>query len=307
MISTLALSLGAVADELSQVDIQLLMDRLEALSEGEQTRAGSRHGTARSAFDAAMRSDDAAHDLYLKCVEKVRFDDENLSSQAFREWKRRHKDRDDSPEFRRALRHQLNWLTLTLDAVAVEEFGELGPKAMARLDAIAKDADELRGQQGVLKQDVLQTVFATAYNLGGLKIENWPNAPLRLTEVYNQVVLPPLRKSAKLEELRMAWQKRIQYEGSLADSWGRETERGEQSVTMQKFLSEKRPNLQWEMENDLFKAGDQRGAALRMLKHIEKYFGHKNEARWITDFEALVTGKGTKEEKATTAATEVGG
>jgi len=286
----LVLPLDASADKLSDVDVQLLMDRLKALKEGEKGRSGSRMGTAKTAFDAAIRSDDAAHELYLMCVEKVRFEDEKLSSQAFREWKRRHKDRDGSPEFRRALRHQLNWLTLTLEAAEGKDRGELGPKAMERLDAIMNDAEELKGQQGMLRQDVLQTVFATAYNLGGVEVEDWPKAPLLLPEIYDGIILPPLRKPGKLESLRAGWMKRILQEGIMVERWGREGDRGEPSADMSRFLTEKRPDLQWEMEVDLFKAGDQRAAALRMLAHIEKYLGHKSEAKWITGFEGLVTG-----------------
>jgi hypothetical protein len=296
------LSLPASADKLSEVDVQLLLEKLEALKKGEKTRSGSRLGTARGAFESALRSDDAAHELYLMCVEKVRFDDEQLSAQAFREWKRRHKDREDTPEFRRGLRHQLYWLTLTLEAAEADNITELGSKALARLDAILADAEELKGQQGLLRKNVLQTVFATAYNLGGLEVnENWPTAPLMLPEIYDQVILPPLRQPNKLSDLRSAWMKRILHEGALADSWGREGNRGSVGVDMARFLSEKRPELQWQMEKDLFKAGDQRGAALRMLAHIEKYLGHKNEAKWIGDFEDLVSGKSDEE-----AVTDVG-
>ena len=81
------------------------------------------------------------------------------------------------------------------------------------------------------------------------------------------------------------------HEGTLADQWGRAGSRNEPGVDMARFLSEKRPDLQWQMETDLFKAGDQKGAAVRMLGHIEKYLGHKNEAKWIEAFEGLVSPK----------------
>ena len=116
----LAISTGSLsaADEgpLSDSDRQVLLERLKDLQEGAGGRAEKRAGSALTAFRAAAGSDDRAHELYVKCVEKVRFEDEKRSSQAFREWKRRHKDREDSPGFRRVLRHQLNWLLLTIEA-----------------------------------------------------------------------------------------------------------------------------------------------------------------------------------------------
>lgn len=282
--------LGVSADPLSSLDTELLLERLEKLKNGEKTRSGSRLGTARTAFNSAIRSDDAAHELYLMCVEKVRFDDEKLSSQDFREWKRRHKDREDSPEFRRALRHQLNWLTLTLEAANTDDIGKMGPKAMERLDALIADADKLDGQQKLLRQDVLKSVFASAYSLSGVEIDDWPKAPLMLPEIYSQVILPPLRKPEKVESLKTAWIKRILQEGRMVEEWGREGDKNGPSADMVRFVAEKRPELQWQMETDLFKAGDEKKAALRMLAHIEKYFGHKSEGKWIKAFEALVKG-----------------
>ncbi len=45
------------------------------------------------------------------------------------------------------------------------------------------------------------------------------------------------------------------------------------------------------MEVDLFSVGDQKGAALRMLQHIEKNMGHEHAADWIGEFERIVKGE----------------
>ncbi len=147
--------LPATADELSPVDIQLLLDKLEELRNGEKGRRDSRYSVARSAFAAAVGSDAAAHALYLKCIEKVRFDDEK-SGQAWRDWKRRHKEREDTPALRRALRHQLSWLLLTLEvAEEPEEMMEFAPKAMTRVDAIFADAAGITTSMIDLKQSAI--------------------------------------------------------------------------------------------------------------------------------------------------------
>jgi hypothetical protein len=283
--------LGAYGDQLSSLDTELLLEKLEKLKNAEKTRSGSRMGTAKDAFDEAVRSDNAAHELYLKCVEKVRFEDEKLSGHDFRDWKRKHKEREDSPGFRRALRHQLNWLTLTLGAASVDDMATMSPKAMELVEAMLNDAEILNGQQNLLRQDVLKSVFASAYSLSGIEIENWPKAPLMLPEIYDKVIFPPLRNPEKLESLKSAWIKRILQEGTMVEEWGRGGPRDEPSVDMIRFVSEKQPELQWEMETDLFKAGDQKKAALRMLAHIEKNFGHLSVAKWIQAFEALVKGR----------------
>ena len=42
------------------------------------------------------------------------------------------------------------------------------------------------------------------------------------------------------------------------------------------------------MEMECFKAGDEKTAALRLLKHLESYITHKDAPRWIKDFQALI-------------------
>jgi hypothetical protein len=285
--------MGAEPEKLSALDAQLLLERLKELREGSDQRIGERFKVAHSAFRSAIQTDGAAHDLYLKCVEKVQFEDEKRKSQDFRDWKRRHKDRTDSPAFRRALRHQLNWLLLTIEAASEPgKRNELWPKAMERIDLIFKDADDLDGAQGLLRQDVLDTVYATAYGVNGIKLEDWPTAPLQLSIVYEQLILPPLRTPRRLGELRQAWEKRILHEGSVHSLWGRSARglggRQVRPAELDRFLAERRPQLQWEMELDLFNAGDQKGAALRMLQHIEKNVAHENCAEWIVDFQEIV-------------------
>ena len=50
------------------------------------------------------------------------------------------------------------------------------------------------------------------------------------------------------------------------------------------------------MEVDLFKAGDQRGGALRMLEHLKKHLTHKSAPKWIAQFTTLVEGEPPEEE-----------
>ena len=306
----LGLPLGAMAEPLSDVDVQLLLDRLRALRDGEESRSDSRLVVARNAFLAAVQSDAAAHDLYLKCVEKVRFEDEKRSSQDYREWKRRHKERDDTAGLRRALRHQLSWLLLTLElAMNPEGRDALGEMALERLDAMFRDVKILKNQQRILEGDVLGSVYAVAYGVAGLKVEDWPSGPMQLDTVYEELVFPPLRSPGKLDALRAAWMRRIAHESVLLANWSRpganrgarpggnrggrrEENRDDRPVGVERFISERRPELLWMMEKDLFAVGDEKGAALRMLKHIERYLGHKNEAKWIAEFEALVNSQG---------------
>ena len=276
----------AAAEEgaLSEVDRQVLLERLKSLQEGAGGRAKERAGSALAAFRTAAGSDDRAHELYLKCVEKVRFEDKKKSSQDFREWKRRHNDRGDSPGFRRVLRHQLNWLLLTIEAnnTLKEEQGELSQRAVSALDAILGD-DELEPPQfKQLEEDVTGTVFALAYGVSSEK--KWPASPVKLEDIYKNHILPPLSERKAVAEFRDAWGKWIQQEARLEEAKSRAPDKGERSPAFERFLIEKRPQMMWNLEKAVYEMGDQKGAALAMLKHLELFAGHKNEIKWTKDF-----------------------
>ncbi|WP_411847153.1 hypothetical protein AAFN60_06885 [Roseibacillus persicicus] len=281
----------AEVSALSEGDRQALMERLKELQEGAGGRAEKRAGSALAAFRAAAGSDDKAHEFYLSCVEKVRFQDEKKSAQDFRDWKRRHKDREDSDGFRRVLRHQLNWLLLTIDAANAKEGSEseLSTRAVTALDAILGDPVLEGPQFGALEQDVTKTVFALAYGLRGEG--KWPVSPMKLEDVYKKHILPPLAEKKDVAAYRNAWRKWMSQEAKLQEVRAAAPDKGERSAAYERFLVEKRPQMLWDLEKAIFEMGDQKGAALAMLSHLEAHAGHKNEIQWTKDFAAYLEPK----------------
>lgn len=286
-----ALLLPAQGQDLSEVDRQLLLDKLQEIQESANSAAKSRFGTAVSAFKAAASSDVAAHELWLKCVEKVDFQDEAKKTSDFREWRKRHKDRTDSPGFRRALRHQLNWLLLTIEVTQnPAAISGMSDQAISAIEAILGDGQLLENQGQLLKASVLSSYFARAYDLGGLQVQGWSNAPLNIGTMYELIILPPWQNEDSIEKLRRGWLKRIEHEGLAVKAFSREGEK-DRIPEFEKWLANDRLGLMWKMEVDLFRAGDQRPAALRMLDHLKKNLNHNDASAWINDFTALVSGK----------------
>lgn len=290
------LSLGAPvasADPLSEVDREALLERLEALRTEAESRVDARFRTATAAFIEAMSSEKAALELYLKCEEIVNFERMQKSTADFNEWKRKHSNRHTDTNFRAALRHQLRWLVLTLQAASVNpQRDRLALEAQKIFDAIMSQAADLADHRDVLQQGVMDSIFAKAYEIKGLKVEKWPMAPAAIQPLYDEILLPPLRQPDRLNELSAAWTKRMIHESIIADLWtgkpGEKPKTGARSPEYEKFMSNTLPKLQWEAEVDLFKAGDQRGAAMRMLTHIEKHIAHEAAAGWATTLTALL-------------------
>ena len=113
---------------------------------------------------------------------------------------------------------------------------------------------------------------------------------IEVDKPFNLVIFPALRKKKDFEALRAAWGKRIRYEEIARGFWApgnREVENGD-SLERQQFLTETQPDLVWQMEEDLFQAGDQKNAALRMLEHLRENIAHSNARDWESRFRALV-------------------
>jgi hypothetical protein len=299
MISALALS-PARADELTPADREALLQKLESLRDDANAKVEARFRAAIAAYNAAASSNEAAAELYLKCIEKLNFEDQGKKASDFREWKKKEGDKLNSPGHGLAQRLQINWLILTLRAASPKADREkLLSSVQEIVDAIVREAGTLKHQRQVLSQAVTSSIFAKAYELKNVNVENWPMSPGGIGEIYDGILLPPLRRADRLDALRSAWIRRIQQEMTMHESWSDENEPGNQrnrngnDETQQKsdyetFVQERVPELQWQMELDLFENGDQQAAALRMLSHLEKHIAHKSARKWTTELERLL-------------------
>ena len=277
--------------QLTDIDRELLLEKLADIQTSSNSTVKGRYTVALSAFRAALESDTLTHDLYLDCVEKVRYQDQLKKATEFRDWRKRHKERTDTPAFRLALRHQLRWLVLSLEATRVEEIHTLAPKAISAFEAILRDADKLKGQRSTLNERALGSVFAVAYKVNNANPERWPKSPLALSEIYENLVLPPLRTPKTLTKLRNSWLKRVEHEGLILEAWTNEASgEKDRKPAFEKWLVGGRKQLLWNMEMDLFQNGDEQGAALRMLNHLEANLTHKSAPTWIGQFTNLVEG-----------------
>ena len=295
------MSQSARAENLSDADREALLDNLEKLRDAVSSKQEGKYNVALAAFRSAMSSDEAAIELYLNCTEKVNYDDQQKKSQEFREWKRKESEKLSDVSFRRALRFQLSWLVLTLQAAAEKpDMVKLTREAEEIVDSIFRDAESMASQEQLLSQPVTGSVFARAYEINRLKLENWPLSPVQLDEVYSQLIFPPLRRPSQIAALKSEWIKRIQQEGARRQNWGESgraddhkggNSQGAHAAEYEKFLTDTRPKMQWNMEVDLFHYGDESGAAVRMLAHLEKYIAHPSAREWGEQFKALLSPK----------------
>jgi len=202
-----------------------------------------------------------------------------------------------------ALRIQLRWLILSLRAASEKsDRDQLVSGAREVVDAIVGDVEKLRNQRQLLNQSAVGSLFARAYEIGEVKADNWVFSPGHIGEVYEKILLPPLRSSRQADSLRAAWLRRIAQEIRMQEFLPSAQEDGNgkrrigmaddvRGTELDQFIAETVPELQWTMEMDLFRHGDERNAAVRMLAHLEKNLGHKSARKWATELTGILSGK----------------
>lgn len=271
---------------------QDILKRLESLREEAGKLASGRLATAVAAYKAALTGNEATIDLYLQCIEKVRYVDQNRPLIEFREWKRAQKDKFGELAFREALRYQLRWLLLGLEMASKElPPGDMGEKAAELLASITRDAKNLGPHLGLLRENAFGTVFAHAYRIGHLAPEGWPSGPLPVGPAYEQLILPRLRAGTDIKRLEAAWTTRINQETSLlAIAAEADKEKGE--ANLDRFNTEERPLLLWKMLTDIYRAGGQRQSAGKMLTFLEANLAHRSAVEWATEMKELLSGRG---------------
>lgn len=293
---------GLHAEPLSSADRETLLENLEKIREAAEGRVDARFRLAITAFRNAVGSDDAALELYLNCVDKVDFQDLRKTNADFREWKRQQGDKLADPGMRLALRYQLRWLMLTLEAASAKpDRAKLVREAQETVDSIFRDSEKLKYQQQILSQSVTSTVFAKAYDINHVKTEKWSLSPIAIETIYENMLLPPFRTPTGLAGLRAGWIKRIQQETTKQELWSADPRRAgnreEKRIAMAddmktpeylEFRDNELPKLQWDMEVDLYTYGDESGAAVRMLALLEKNITHPSAREWGEQLKKLI-------------------
>jgi hypothetical protein len=288
------------AEPLNPADREVLLENIGKLHQAAQSKVDARFQSALGTYREAMGSDDSAVEFYLKCTQKIEFEDQGRKEADFRDWKKKHEGKISANGFGLALRQQLRWLVLTMRSSSEKSDPETIAKEAAEIvDSIFSNAQLLKFQSELLRQSVSSTIFAKAYEIGSFTNSTLPPTPLDLEAIYEKVIFPPIRASGNVTSLRNTWVKRIQQEGVRSGSSEQE-QQGQQMLNQktskpsdyEKFVEEKLPDLQWQMEVDLFRHGDEVNAAKRMYAHIEKNINHPSARKWGEAFVNLIKPQG---------------
>ena len=284
----------SLAQELSETDKQVLLGKIEVMENDVLDFNYKNQKAAATAFKAAMQSETKAFQFYLDCKERI---DQEAKKQKGSDLRADMKKLRDSTtnEKKRALRHQLVWLVASMEAAANPDARETSAqKLVDGLKNIIDDAQYLdrKTVTGRLKQNPFSSEFAKAYLVDHIKPDNWPSSPLDYDGLFKNLIIKGLVESGKYNEARSEWQNRLQAEQRLIEEFDVEPETdkfGKESVELDNFLQKTLPDLRWQMEQELFTAGDTRQASVALFSILQTYPKHDNYLKWVNWFKGALS------------------
>jgi len=301
-------SVAVSAAELTPDQIASLKARLKAIKENLNSVASTRNTSAAQTFAGAASDPKAAVELYLKCVKVVDFDRVGRPESDFKAWKDTQNDRIAKPEFIASLQLQLSYLALSCRAAETDDTSAVFNALLSHVDGLGRLTEM---PTGGITQSVANSVFSKTYYLEGLlgKNEKWEPVPINIAGIYNQTILPYLRKENP-SALMNAWDKRIEQQTHFVTmleaqkekelrGLNRDEERRTRNAQVNQggamkdhskaeFVNHTLPKLQWGKLKDMFLYVDQVNGAKAMLDFVEANLNHEFGEEFYSEFEKLI-------------------
>ncbi len=328
----LLLAAGSVcAQQVSPLDEaskQKLLENLNNLIIKSQGAEGKLIANALSLLSSGCSDGAAAQGLYFDCKKKQDFgskDSNKVDMEKFRNWSTGDAGKTLTTQAgRRALQLQFQWAKLTLQAAAAHNKNKIDgnefdpvtfqPQIVSFMQGVIgelKNNDKLKQLRGIIEENTLHNVVGKEYGLAGLMPPNWPRSPLAISEIFERVVFPNLRKTRNVVALRSAWDKRIECELTLSaqedvlndnsspeddsDDRNKKGKNGNSKPSRNNLMEakatamEKRDDLMWQKEVDLYKHGDTGTAATNMYAMILRVKDPKKQLQRVNELKNLIT------------------
>lgn len=282
---------------LTKEQIETVQSQLAALESDIASKRNSFLSEIIERFRKATSSDAAALNFYVDCKkivdlerkdmtrDAIRSQAERLASQVARMADPQRDQAKDEGDFGKAVRLQLEYLVLTLEAHETPkgEMIKMIPKLRAFITSVLENASKLKGRAlSTLQGNISNTPFVDAYQIGRyLDVEHWSNNPLNFGEMWEKCIFPLLEKDNR-EQLPEQWDARLKTEVAFR----------EQSMYKPEFelwFQNELPVLRWSRATYLYRKGPSPINAMGdMLKLIREHPGHANAPDWLSQLRELV-------------------
>lgn len=296
---------------LTQQQVDTIVKQLAELEKTIAAQRGTNLGAILQKLRTGASSDAAALALYQDCETLVADrkaltrDDKKAREEQIKRQADRNKDNKavtvkEDGDFGTAVRLQLRYLILTLQAHETKDTEQLLPEIAAYIQDVVASAEKLKGRAGAYLGTALRAgggrrpggggggvgqgnnPFVSAFQLERyLDNEHWSMEPLDFGNIYDKAVFPVYRTKKK-SDLGAQWDTRMSAEASLKKG---SVSDAEYAIWQQTSLLD----TKWLKLKDLYSFGDKPVNALAdMLTMIRDNPGHPDSPKWLDEFRGLV-------------------
>ena len=268
---------GLMAQYTPPVDVNAMLAGLRDLKEKHSKSAKTQLSQTISDFTAAAANEGAALNFYIEAVRVTQFVGQAKEQTAFHDWKKKETDKLSPPAIRACLRYT----TLTLQRAA----GATDQQIFPVLLAYAQDTQSLLpsiSDQDLIHQPVASNIFSRWYNLGDQLsgLENWENSPGNIESMYNQILLPFMRKNRDPRILQY-WDKKIADETAKASN-------ATAAFSTDRFNENRRPELLWSRAEDVIAICRRDEGITTMYSIVKNFSAHPSAGKWIEELQELL-------------------
>jgi hypothetical protein len=289
---------------LTEQQIAAVTKQLEELEKTIANLRGNTLGSALERLRKGAASDAAALALYAECEKEVNIERKELSREEERRQKeqmerqaernKETKDEDENGDFGTAVRLQLQYLILSLEASNAKDVGPLLPKLRTYVQDVVTNAEKLKGRAGGYLSGgggggrrgggggggnpIISALRLERY----LTAENWSASPTSFQQIWSSTILPYVAEK-KPEELAAQWDACVSAEVAYRQGTMPAPE-------FEIWKTEELPMLRWRSLQYLYANAPEKiktlGAMLELIKSIP---GHPSAVSWLQEFRTLVT------------------
>ena len=276
---------ASAASALTAEQLESLKKQLTELESTIGQLRGNTLGGVLEKLRTAVQNNGAAKSFYNQCRNEVMIKRQGLSREETKRMEERMKQQEEresqdksNGDMSLAIRLNLQYLILTLEAAEKEDKATLIPKLMSFIQAVVEAAPSLKGRAfQTLSQGVTggQHPVVDAYQLQRyLRVKDWSQNPGDIRGMIQQTVLPWYVEN-KPESLNTIWDQMMSAEMTLRQ--------GYMSTAAYELWSQNElPSMRWEKANFLLEHGDDKVMALaEMFKLIRDTPHHGDAMNWL--------------------------
>lgn len=296
------------APALTDQQVSVILQQLKELEATIARQRGENLGAILQKLRTGASSDAAALALFAECEKIISVERKELTKEEERrreetmkreaDRNKETKDQKEEGDFGAAVKLQLQYLILSLEAHETPEIKKMHPKLASYIQDLVANAEKLKGRAGDYLRDPLRQAgggarggrggggrgnpFVPAFQLERyLEMPNWSQVPVDFEQIWDKTVLPYYREKDK-EDLGAQWDVRINAETAFRKG----------SMSEPEFLlwqQNELPAIKWERAKDIYansyKPVDGMADMLRLIKEAP---GHPDAPQWVRELRDLV-------------------